>query len=92
MKKLDLEHSELTFIDDGKDEITLMESAIIVEILEKLTSAQEKEFDERMAKQNMELVRHKNGKVRYDEKIPPASASLVNVLCLRTSISASASL
>ena len=66
MKKLDLEHSELTFIDDGKDEITLMESAIIVEILEKLTSAQEKEFDERMAKQNMELVRHKNGKVRYD--------------------------
>jgi len=54
-----------TKVDDGKDELTTKMEVIIIDLVNRLTKNEEIQLSKALKKEDMEIVKDKNGEVEY---------------------------
>lgn len=52
-------------MDDGKDELTTKMEVIIIDLVNRLTKNEEIQLSKALKKEDMEIVKDKNGEVEY---------------------------
>jgi len=55
----------ITEVDDGKDEVTTEMEVIVIDLVNRLTTKEEIQLSRALKKEDMEIVKDKNGKVEY---------------------------
>ena len=63
--KDNLKDVEFTLEDDGKDEFSIEQEVMSVELVKKLTTEQEHELSRSFKTKDLEIIKDKNGKVEY---------------------------
>ena len=55
----------ITEVDDGKDEVTTEMEVIVIDLVNRLTTKEEILLSRALKKEDMEIVKDKNGEVEY---------------------------